>query len=103
LGGSWALEWAWHSAETNMRCAGISGICMPNPSIVAFIVSEISGFIRTDGRRDMARSTRLVILIKNIYTLCLLPVTYFPSNLVYPFTLRVTGIIKQIIWKYGSK
>jgi len=55
----------------------------------------------------MARSTRL----KNIYTLWgrkrfllpvtyfptnlvffLLPVTYFPTNLVYPFTLRVTGI-----------
>jgi len=38
-----------------------------------------------------------VILIKNIYTLWgrkrfLLPVTYFPTNLVYPFTLRVTGI-----------
>jgi len=46
----------------------------------------------------MARSTRLVILIKNIYTLWgrkrfLLPVTYFPTNLVYPFTLQVTGII----------
>jgi len=46
----------------------------------------------------MARSTRLLILIKNIYTLWgrkrfLLPVTYFPTNLVYPFTLRVTGII----------
>jgi len=45
----------------------------------------------------MARSTRLVILIKNIYTLWgrkrfRLPVTYFPPNLVYPFTLRVTGI-----------
>jgi len=45
----------------------------------------------------MARSTRLVILIKNIYTLWgrkrfLLPVTYFSTNLVYPFTLRVTGI-----------
>jgi len=45
----------------------------------------------------MARSTRLMILIKNIYTLWgrkrfLLPVTYFPTNLVYPFTLRVTGI-----------
>jgi len=41
----------------------------------------------------MARSTRL----KNIYTLWgrkrfLLPVTYFPTNLVYPFTLRVIGI-----------
>jgi len=45
----------------------------------------------------MARSTRLVILIKNVYTLWgrkrfLLPVTYFPANLVHPFTLRVTGI-----------
>jgi len=43
LGGLWALEWAWHPAETNLRCAGISGICMSNPSIVALIVSEISG------------------------------------------------------------
>jgi len=38
-----------------------------------------------------------VILIKNIYTLWgrkrfLLSVTYFPMNLVYPFTLQVTGI-----------
>jgi len=45
----------------------------------------------------MARSARLVILIKNIYTLWgrkrfLLSVTYFPTNLVYPFTLRVKGI-----------
>jgi len=24
LGGLWALEWAWHSAEINMRCAGSS-------------------------------------------------------------------------------
>jgi len=48
----------------------------------------------------MARSIRLVILIKNIYTLLgrksfLLLVTHFPTNLVYPFTLRVTGIIKS--------
>jgi len=35
-------------SETNLRCAGISGICMPNPSVVALIVSEISAFIRTD-------------------------------------------------------
>jgi len=46
----------------------------------------------------MDRSTRLVILIKNKYTLwdrkCfLLPVTYFSSNLKYPFTLRVTVIV----------
>jgi len=38
---------------------------MPNPDNLALKVSEISAFIRT----DMARSTRLVILIKNIYTL----------------------------------
>jgi len=85
---------AWHPAETNLRCAGI---CMPNPSIVALIVSEISAFIGSDGQTGKARSTRLVYLIKNIYTLWgrkrfLLPVTYFPTNLVYPFTLQVTGI-----------
>jgi len=50
----------------------------------------------------MARSTQLVILriymiLQNIYTLWgrkrfLLPVTYFPTNLVYQFSLRVTGI-----------
>jgi len=45
----------------------------------------------------MARSTRLVVLIKNIYNLWgrkhfFLPVTYFPMNIVYPFILRVTGI-----------
>jgi len=50
----------------------------------------------------MARLTRLVILIKNIYTLrgrkrFLLPVSYFPTKLVYPFTLRVTGIINNIL------
>jgi len=69
LCGVWALEWAWHSAETNLRCAGISGICIPNPNIVACIVSEISAFIRTNGQEDMARSTWLVIMIKNIYIL----------------------------------
>jgi len=52
LAGLWALEWAWHIAETNLRYAGISGICMAHPSIVASIVSEISAFIRTDGQTD---------------------------------------------------
>jgi len=58
---------------------------------------------RTDRQANMARSNRLVILIKNICTSegrkrILLPVTYFPTNLIYPFTLRLTGIIsnKQI-------
>jgi len=46
-----------------------------------------------------------VILIKNIYTLWgrkrfLLPVTYFPTNLVYPFTLRVTGINTTLSYVY---
>jgi len=49
FGGLWALELAWDIAETNLRCAGISGTCMPIPSIVPLIVSEISVFIRTDG------------------------------------------------------
>jgi len=31
---------------------------MPNPSIAAIIVSEITAFIRTDGRTEMAISTR---------------------------------------------
>jgi len=39
---------------------------MPNLNSLALIVSEISAFIRTDGQTDMARSTRLVILVKNI-------------------------------------
>jgi len=30
LGGLWALEWAWHIAETILRCAKSSGICMSN-------------------------------------------------------------------------
>jgi len=91
------LERVWHPAETNLRCAGCPRNCMLNPNSLALIVSEISAFIRTDGQTDMARSTRLVILIKNIYTLwvgnasfCLL--CYFPTNLVYPCTQRVKSI-----------
>jgi len=93
----WAVCGTWHNDETNLRCAGISGICMPNPSIATLIVSEITAFIRKGRPKDTATSTRVVMLIKNIYTLWgrkrfLLPVTYFQTNLVYPFTLRVTGI-----------
>jgi len=52
---------------------------------------------RSYGQTNMARSTWLLTLIKNIYTLYsrkrfLLPVTYFSTNLVYPFTLRVTRL-----------
>jgi len=74
LGGLWALEWACHSAETNLRCAGISGICTPSPRIVACIVSEILAFMRTDGQTDgrtdgQTDMVLILILIKNIYTL----------------------------------
>jgi len=39
--------------------------------------------------------------LKNLHTKSqlssfLLPVAYFPTNLVYPFTLRVTGIITTL-------
>jgi len=49
---------------------------MQSLNILAPTVSEISAFIRTDGQT-----------VKNIYTLWglkrfLLPVTYFPTNLV---------------------
>jgi len=45
-------------------------------------------------------------MISNIYTLngqirIHLPVTYFSTNLVYPFTLRVTGI--EITWCHESR
>jgi len=52
LGGLWALEWAWHSTETNLRCVRSSGICKPNLNSLAPIVSEISAFFRTDRRTD---------------------------------------------------
>jgi len=90
LGGLWALEWAWHPAETNWK---------PNHNSSYSFRRDLRSSGRTDRRTDwqtdMARSTRLVIL-KNMYTLrgrkCfLLPLTYFLTNLVYPLTLRVTG------------
>jgi len=37
-----------------------------NLCILALKVSKISAFIRTDRQTNMARSTKLVILIKNI-------------------------------------
>jgi len=52
LGGLWELEWAWHFAETNLRCLRSSGICTPNLNSLAPIVSEISAFIRTDRQTD---------------------------------------------------
>jgi len=96
LGVWWALEWALHIAEANLRCVRSSGICMPNlnscvrssgictPNLNSLAYSfrelsvhpdrrtwldrrsEISAFIRKDRQTDMARSIRLVILIKNL-------------------------------------
>jgi len=51
-------------AEINLRCARSLRIYMLNPNSLAFVVSEIS-----DRQTDLARSTRLVILVKNINTL----------------------------------
>jgi len=49
----------------------------------------------------MARSTPLVILIKNVYIWgrrrFLLPIVYFNNNLEYPFTLRVQLDFVRII------
>jgi len=69
-----------------VRCVRSSGICMPNPNSVALIVSE-------DGQIDKARATRLVIRIKNMGSETLPFACYIlTKNLVYPFTLWVTGI-----------
>jgi len=86
LVGLWALEWAWLSAETNLRCAGSSGICMPNPNSLALILSEITAFTRTDGETDMARSTRLVA--GSLYILYVVGNASLQTNLVYPVTRR---------------
>jgi len=60
---------------------------MPNPIFLDFVVyrdNSVHTDGQTEGPTDMARSTRLVILIKNICSLWdrkrfLLPVSYFPS------------------------
>jgi len=60
---------------------------MPSPNTLAIIVSEISAFIRTDGHGwiDSANDPDQEHIV---YLL----VTYFTTDLVYPLTLRVTGI-----------
>jgi len=68
-----------------------------HPNVLGFIVSEISAFIRTDGHGSIDSASDLdqeYIYFRGRKRF-LLPVTYFPTqypNLVYPFTLRVTGI-----------
>jgi len=53
------LEWAWHSAEANLRsqkaqesACQICSSSMPNLNSLAFVVSEISAFIRTEFPRS---------------------------------------------------
>jgi len=46
--------------------ARTSTVWMPNLNFRAFKYSNILAFVRTDGHTDMARSTRLEILINNI-------------------------------------
>jgi len=55
LGGLWALEWARHSAETNLRCVRSSGICTPSLNSLALIVPDILAIIRTDRRTWLDR------------------------------------------------
>lgn len=72
----WALELACQHGSTNVRCVFVSRICMPKTfKLLYFLRSR-----RSYGQTDMAID----------------PVTYFSTNLVYPFTLRVTGIIIKI-------
>jgi len=67
-------------------------ICMHNLYLLAFIVPETSTFIRTDGHGQIDSAVD-----PDLYTLYsrkrfLLPVTYFSTNVVYPFTLEIMGI-----------
>jgi len=76
-------------------------LCIPSPNNLALPKSQ-----RSYRQKDMIRSTPLVILIKNVYTLWgrkrfLLPVTYYPTNQVYPFTLRVTGKTRENRYSYN--
>jgi len=50
LGGLWAFDWAWHIAETNLRCVRSSGICMPNLNSLAYSFRDHSA--HPDGRTD---------------------------------------------------
>jgi len=58
FGGLWALEWAWHAAETNLRCVRSSDICMPYPNSLALIFRDLSVHPdrQADGQTNMARS-----------------------------------------------
>jgi len=52
---------------------------MTNPNFLAFIVSEIPTFVQMVRQTDMPSWTRIVILVKNIYT-------YFAGTKTLPST-----------------
>jgi len=67
MGGLWALEWAWHLAlRKKLRNPHANS---QYPSSYSFRDLIVHTDRQTGGQTDMSRSTRLVILIKNIYTL----------------------------------
>jgi len=70
--------------------------CMPSPNILTFMVSEISAFIRTDGHGKIHSPSdpdeEYVYYMGSEALPSIFSYFYFPKNLVYPFTLRVTGI-----------
>jgi len=95
LGGFWALEWAWRTFLGLIdrywwgRFVGVRVGLAPCWTKLALRKKLRNLHAKSQyGQTDMARSTRLVMLIKNKYTLWgrkgfFLPVTYFPTNLVY--------------------
>jgi len=61
---------------------------MLNANFLALIVFENSAFVRTDGHDFTLWGQKCFLL----------PVTHFPTNLLYHFTLRLTGV--QFISKH---
>lgn len=47
-----AVEWPWEHGSKHLHCVYVSGICMLNLNLLAFIAPDISTFIRTDRQTD---------------------------------------------------
>jgi len=95
-----------HPCEKILRCARSSSIYAPNLNFLAFTVS-VSWAVR---RTWLVRSTNDhdqeyidIIMWETLSSTCY----NFPTNLVFSFTLRVTGIIilttTQILWRKRNK
>jgi len=93
--------------KTNFRCARSSRIYIPNPNFLSYSFRDPSVHMdgqtdeqterRTDGQTHMATSTRLVILIKNIYSL------WGRKRFLLPVTTQLVILIKNIYKKYTRK